>query len=206
MSGAHVAVEPRRVVGIGDEQPGVGVGEAVPDPVVAVEHRHREQDRAELPDAEEDRRGLGRRRQDDRDAVAARDAPRREHVGRLVREILQLAPVELADGAVEALPDHRPLVARVLVADVGGDVVALGHLPAVRGAQLVVARLGDAHARSSSERRIRALVGETLGKRLHHLPLDVPVLVEDATEVAPHQNQATERRRGRHGRGSPQSR
>ena len=42
------------------------------DPVVAVEHRHREQDRAELPDAEEDRRRLGRRGEHHRDTVAAR--------------------------------------------------------------------------------------------------------------------------------------
>ena len=72
------------------------VGEPMLDPVVAVEHRHREQDRAELPDAEEDRRRLGRRRQDDGDAVATGHAPRGERVGRLVREILELAPVELA--------------------------------------------------------------------------------------------------------------
>ena len=32
--------------------------------------------------------------------------------------------------------------------------------------------------------------GEALGERRHHLPLDAPVLVEHAPEVAPHQNQA----------------
>ena len=35
--------------------------------------------------------------------------------------------------AVEVLVHHRELVARVLVADVGGDVVALRHVPVVRG-------------------------------------------------------------------------
>ena len=103
------AVEARRVLGIGDEEPRLGVGEPVLDAVVAVEHRHREQDRAELPDAEEDRGRLGRRRQDDGDAVARRHAARGERVGGLVREVLQLAPVELARRAVEALPDHREL-------------------------------------------------------------------------------------------------
>ena len=62
----------------------------------------------------------------------------REQVGGLVREVLELAPLELAAGAVEALPDHRRLLARVLVADVGGDVVALGHAPLVLGAGLLV--------------------------------------------------------------------
>ena len=101
------------------------------DPVIAVEHRHREQDRAELPDTEEDGRRLGSRRQDDRDTVSPRDAARRERVGRLIGEILKLAPVELPHRAVEALPDHRLLVARMLVADVGGDVVAGRHVPSV---------------------------------------------------------------------------
>ena len=50
--------------------------------------------------------------------------------------------VDVAASAVEALPDHGLLVARVLVADVGGDVVALGHVPLVLGAELVVAAHG----------------------------------------------------------------
>ena len=86
--------------------------------VVAVEHRHREQHRAQLPDAEEDRRGLRRRRQHDRNAIAALDAELAEQVRRLVRKVLELAPRQLPMGAVEALPHHRELVARVLVADV----------------------------------------------------------------------------------------
>ena len=131
-------VEARRVGGVGDEQARLRVLEPVADAVVAVEDRHREQDRAELPGAEEDRRRLGRRREDDGDAVAALDAVLAEQVGGLVREVLELAPLELAGGAVEALPDHRPLLARVLVADVGGDVVALGHAPLVLGAGLLV--------------------------------------------------------------------
>ena len=56
----------------------------------------------------------------------------------LVGEVLQLAPVHLAARAVEALVDHRQLVARVLVADVRGDVVALGDMPLVRRDSLLV--------------------------------------------------------------------
>ena len=115
----------------------------MPDAVVAVEHGHREQDRAELPDAEEDRRRLGGGGQDDRDPVAPRHPSRRERVRRLVREVLELSPVELPRRAVEALPDHRRLVARMLVAHVGGDVVARRHLPAMGCAQLLVALSAD---------------------------------------------------------------
>ena len=125
------------------------------DRVLAVEDRHREQDRAELPDAEEDRGSLGRRRQHHGDAVTALDAVIGERVRRLVREILELAPGQLPRRAVEALPDHRRLVARMLVADVGGDVVALRHLPTVRGAYLLVAR--GAHPRPSLPGHAEAL-------------------------------------------------
>ena len=41
------------------------------------------------------------------------------------------------------LVHHRELVGRVLVADVGGDVVALGHVPAVLVAGLLVALHGE---------------------------------------------------------------
>ena len=112
------------------------------DAVVAVEHRHRQQDRAELPGAEEDRRGLRRRRQHDRDPLPRIDPMLAEDVRRLVGEILQLAPGQLPPRAVEALPDHRRLVARMLVADVLGDVVALGHLPLMLRHQVFVATHG----------------------------------------------------------------
>src|SRR5207253_1991632 len=105
-------------------------------------------------DAEEDRGRLRRGRQDHGDAVAALDAVRCERVGRLIREVLQLAPVELTNRAVEALPDHRLLVARVLVADVGGDVVARRHLPPMRGAYLVIARRAHPRTRGFWHRAI----------------------------------------------------
>ena len=60
--------------------------------VVAVQHRHREQDPAQLPDPEEDRRRLRRRRQHDRHPVAPLDPEPAEHVRRLVREVMELAP------------------------------------------------------------------------------------------------------------------
>ena len=136
------AVEPRRILGIGDEQPGARSRRGGA--------RSRRRRRAPTSRAGSRRASRRRRRsppsrgsagQDDRDAVSPRHAPRRERVSRLVGEVLQLAPVELAHGAVEALPDHRSLVARMPVADVGGDVVPRRHLPAMGRAQLVVALL-----------------------------------------------------------------
>ena len=103
---------------VGDEHLGLRVGDAVADAVVAVEDRHREQDRARLVGAEERGGRLGRRRQQHRDAVALLDAVRAQHVGEAVGELLQLAPLDLADVAVEVLVDHRELVGRVLVAHV----------------------------------------------------------------------------------------
>ena len=149
--GCPRAVEPRCVVDVGDEKPRPGIGEAMLDPVVAVQHRHREEDRSQLPHAEEDRGCLRRRREHDGDAIARGDAVGGERMRRLVREVLKLSPRELPARAVEALPDHRVLVARVLVADVRGDVVARGNVPAVRRAQLLVRRA--LHRRRSSRHR-----------------------------------------------------
>ena len=148
-------VEPRRVRGIGDEQLAPGVREAVPDAVVAVEHRHREQDRAELPDAEEDRGRLRGGGQHDGDAVAPPDPARCQRVRRLVREILELAPVELA-----VAPSKLSQIIAGLSAGAcrrrPGDVVPRRHLPTMGGAHLVVPR--TAHIRvsavESDERRV----------------------------------------------------
>ena len=123
---------------VGDEHLGLGVGEAVADSLIAVEHRHREQDGPHLPRPEERRRRLGRRREQHGHAIAALDAMRHQHVGEAVGGVLELAPGQPAHVAVEVLMDHRQLLARVAIADVGGDVVALGHVPAVLGAGLVV--------------------------------------------------------------------
>ena len=69
---------------VGDQHLGAGVGQPVADPVVAVEHRHREQDRPHLPGPEERGRGLRRRRQQHRHPVAAlarRGRPARSRTG-----------------------------------------------------------------------------------------------------------------------------
>ena len=99
-----------RVGGVGDQHTRLGVAQPVGDPLVAVEHRHRQQDRSELPGREEDRGGLGRRRKHDRDAVAALHAEAGEQVRCLVGECLELAPVHLAHGAVGILVHHRECV------------------------------------------------------------------------------------------------
>ena len=132
------ALEARRVVGVRDEQLGLGVAQAVRDALVSVQHGHRQQDRAELPRAEEHGRRLRCGRQHDSDAVAPLDAHGTKQVGRPVGELLQLAPGALAHGAVVAFVDHRQRVRRSPVADVGSDVVALRDLPAVLAAQLLM--------------------------------------------------------------------
>src|SRR5439155_14779711 len=48
------------------------------------------------------------------------------------------APGKLPTGTVEALPDHRRLVPGMTIADIGREVVAGGHIPAMRRAQLGV--------------------------------------------------------------------
>ena len=73
-------------------------------------------------------------------AVADLDPVLPEDAREPVACVLQLAPRHLPLVAAEVLPQHRELVGRVLVADVLGDVVAVGDDPLVRGDRLVVAR------------------------------------------------------------------
>ena len=131
--------EARRAGFVRDKNPRLCIVQTVCDARVAVEHGHREQERAELPRPEEDRGRLGRRRQHDRHAVPALDAVRFEQASGLVREILNLAPGQLANGAVEPLVDHRELLSGVLVAAVRSDVVAPRDTPHVRCADLLIA-------------------------------------------------------------------
>ena len=76
----EVAVDPVGVLGVGDEHLRLRVRDPVADALVAVQHRHREQDRPRLPGAEEHGGRLGRRRQQHRDAVPALDAVVAQHV------------------------------------------------------------------------------------------------------------------------------
>ena len=140
------------VGGIGDDRLGARVAQAVLDALVAVEDGHREQDRAALVGAEEDRRRLGQRGEQRRDAVAALHPDRLQHVGEAIGQVLELAEADPALVALPVLPDHREAVAVVLVADVARDVVALRHLPAVGRAHVLVAAelvLAKAHSLSS---------------------------------------------------------
>ncbi len=81
----------------------------------------------------------GSGREDDRDAVPLGDPVVAQEVRRLVGRDPAARPSSSSRlVAVVALPDHRRLVARMLVADVGGDVVALGHVPLVLRAYVLV--------------------------------------------------------------------
>ena len=80
----------------------LGVGQPVADPLVAVQDRHRQQDRADLPGSEERRGRLGGRRQQHRDAVAALDAVRGKHVREPVRVVLELTPAHAPDRCRES--------------------------------------------------------------------------------------------------------
>src|SRR4051794_18551750 len=149
---------------VGEQHLRPRVRQPVADAVVAVEDGHREQDRARLVGPEERCGGLRRRRGQHRPPGAALDAVRAQHVGEAVGELLELPPVHLADIAVDVLVDHRQLVGRVLVAHVGGDVVALGHAPLVGGDGLLVAGelRGGRHGRGiplpTAEREIYLLL------------------------------------------------
>ena len=136
-------LDPRPVGRVRHDDRRLRVVEAMRDPLVAVEHGHREQDRPRLPRPEERGGRLGRRRQQHRDAIAALHAVLAQQQREAVGHVLQLAPCEFPDVAVGVLVDHRELVARVFVADVRGDVVALGNLPRVPCARLLVSHAVD---------------------------------------------------------------
>ena len=116
---AAPVVEARAVGLVGDQHARVGVVEAVADAVVAVEHRHRQQDR---PRSSRCRR----RSPPSRASAAAR--PRRARPARRRARAARWPPgwrgpaarPSSARGASpsKSLPDHRRLVARVLVAHV----------------------------------------------------------------------------------------
>ena len=76
---------------VGDQRLGARVAQPVLDALVAVEHRHRQQDRAALVGAEEHGGGLGQRRQQRGHAILALDAVGLERAREAVRQVLQLA-------------------------------------------------------------------------------------------------------------------
>ena len=195
------------------------------DALVAVEHRQRQQDRARAVGADERPRPSRAAR-----AAGSPPGPRarrrgREHVGEAVREVLQLAEAHPPLVALPVLPDHREPVAVVLVAHVARDVVALGHVPAVRRAHLLVAAqlvLAEAHGRSSLARprnatRTRARA-DSAARDLpavehrvgHEAPVAAPVEMPHGPwpaahpepsmpERGPHERAAVERLRARAG-------
>ena len=112
LGGGGVPGEAPGVRRVGDEHARRGVAEAVADPLVAVEHRHRQEECSELPRREEHGRRLGGGRKHDRHAVTARHAERGEHVCALVGEVLELSPAHLAHCAREVLVNHRELLPR----------------------------------------------------------------------------------------------
>ena len=82
-----------------------------------------------------------RLRQQDRDAVAARDAVRGKHVGEPVGGVLQPAEADLVGAAVGMhMQDREPprLGRRPAVADIDADVVARGDPASGIAAELVV--------------------------------------------------------------------
>ena len=131
--------DPMAVGRVGHHRPGLGVAQPVLDALVAVKHRHRQEDRSALVGADEHRRGLGQRGQQRGHAVLAFNTRRLEHVGEAVGQILQLAEADPPLVALPVLPHHRGALTLVLVAHVVGDVVALRHLPAMRGTHVLVA-------------------------------------------------------------------
>ena len=116
--------EPLRV---GDQRLGAGILQAIGERVGAEQDRERQRDRAELVDRDVDGRDLRRLRQQDRDAVAARDAVRGQRVGEPVRGLAQPAVADvLARGRPARTCDEREparLALRPAVADVDADIV-----------------------------------------------------------------------------------
>ena len=121
--------------------------------IVAVQHGHREQDRAELPDSEKGCGGLRRRWQDDRDPVALRD-PARGGVcaAWFARSCSSPHPSSRVEPS-KLSQIIAGLLRGVLVADVGGDVVPRRHLPAMFCTDLVVAHMAHRYSLSLATSR-----------------------------------------------------
>ena len=153
---------PVAVGGRGHQHLGLGVVEPVHDRVVAVQHRHGEQDRLHLVGGQEAGRDLGRGRGHHRHPVPLADPQPPQGVGRPVGEPAHVAEAPALVAALVGHEAHGRAVGLVLVEHVGGQVVAGRDLPAeARGHLLVGAgTMGAVVAH-----------GFLLGRRATHLPM-----------------------------------
>ena len=149
------------LAGVGDQHLRLRVADPVADAVVAVEHRHREQDRAALPRAEERRRGLGRRRQQHRHPVAL--LRRRGARSTLAKRLeSSCSSPHLTSRTVPSKCSWiiASLSAGCLSQTSCGDVVALGDAPLVGGDGVFVGRARRrAHGSSSRSSTDRTSIG-----------------------------------------------
>ena len=138
--------EPLRV---GEQRLGAGILQPIGERIGAEQHRQRQRDGAELVDRDVDRRDLGRLRQQDRDAVAALDAVRRERIGEPVRCLAQPAVAHVLRAAVLRHGDESELARVALgpaVADLDADIELRRHLPAELAVHFLVAAALRQHA------------------------------------------------------------
>ena len=92
----------RRALGVGHHRLGAGILQPVGQSIDAEQHRERQRDGAELVDGDVGDDDFRHLRQENRDAVAARDAVGRERVGKPVRALLEPAVADLTlDGDQE---------------------------------------------------------------------------------------------------------
>jgi hypothetical protein len=118
---------------IGDQRPRACVLQAIRDRVRPEQHGERQRDRAELVDRDMNRRDLRSLRQQDGDAVAARDAVGGERVGEAIGRVAQPAEADLVVPAVGMDVENgeaRRIRRGPAVADLDAHVVTLGHVPA----------------------------------------------------------------------------
>ena len=152
-----------KTVRVGDQRLGAGVLQSIGDRLGAEQHGERQRDGAELVDRDVDRGDLGRLRQQDRDAVAGRDAVRRKRVGEPVRGVAQPAVADIARRAVRIDRDDRELARlarREAVAHGDADVELRWNLPAERSVDLVVIAARRQHAGQAREVPPRGLERE----------------------------------------------
>ena len=126
---------------VGQQRLRAGILQAVGQRIGAEQHRDRQRHGAEFVDRDMGGHDFRRLRQQDGDAVAARDAMRAQHIGEPVGGLAQDAE---ADGVFASIgmnvQDREPvrLLRRPAVADIDADIVARRHLPAELAIDVVV--------------------------------------------------------------------